>query len=151
MPGYLLGILLAGVLPRPKGKAMGAFLVLLLIAFGVALALFGFIRSTWLDFALLLVLGIGNGYIAILMFTWMQANTPKEMLGRMMSMVLLAGSGLIPISQAISGAVIRHNMEGLFIVAGILIVLVALWAGLQPGVRAFGDELAANPQALASE
>ena len=149
--GYLLGILLAGVLPRPKGKAMSAFLVFLLISFGVALALFGFIRSTWLDFALLLVLGIGNGYIAILMFTWMQANTPKEMLGRMMSMVLLAGSGLIPISQAISGAVIRHNMEGLFIVAGILIVLVALWAGLQPGVRAFGEELAANPQALASE
>jgi hypothetical protein len=55
----------------------------------------------------MLLLGAGNGYIAILMFTWMQTNTPKDMLGRMMSMVMLAGNGLVPISQAISGAVIK--------------------------------------------
>lgn len=149
--GSLLGILLAGILPRPKGKGMGAFVILLLISFGVVLGLFGFIRSTWLDFGLMLVLGTGNGYVAILMFTWMQTHTPKAMLGRMMSMVILAGSGLVPISQAISGAVIKQSMESLFVVAGILIVLVALWAALQPGLRAFSEGLAATRHALAND
>lgn len=140
--GSLLGILLAGALPRPKGQAMSAFLVILLVAFGVALGCFGFIRSTWLDFVMMLLLGAGNGYIAILMFTWMQTNTPKEMLGRMMSMVMLAGNGLIPISQAISGAFIKWSLETLFVSAGVLIVLVSIWAAMQPGLRIFSEGLA---------
>ena len=143
--GSLVGILLAGILPRPKGKGMSAFLILLLVSFGVSLGLFGFIRSTWLDFALMLLLGAGNGYVAILMFTWMQTNTPKDMLGRMMSMVMLAGNGLVPISQAISGAVIKWNLEALFVSAGALIVLVSLWAATQPGLKTFSESMIAVP------
>ena len=143
--GSLVGILLAGILPRPKGKGMSAFLILLLVSFGVSLGFFGFIRSTWLDFALMLLLGAGNGYVAILMFTWMQTNTPKDMLGRMMSMVMLAGNGLVPISQAISGAVITWNLEALFVSAGALIMLVALWAAMQPGLKTFSESMIAVP------
>ena len=141
--GSLVGILLAGILPRPRGKGMSAFLILLLVSFGVSLGFFGFIRSTWLDFALMLLLGAGNGYVAILMFTWMQTNTPKDMLGRMMSMVMLAGNGLVPISQAISGAVIKWNLEALFVSAGALIVLVSLWAAFQPGLKTFSESMIA--------
>jgi len=143
--GSLVGILLAGILPRPKGKGMSAFLILLLVSFGVSLGFFGFIRSTWLDFALMLLLGAGNGYVAILMFTWMQTNTPKDMLGRMMSMVMLAGNGLVPISQAISGAVIKWNLEAMFVSAGALVVLVALWAATQPGLKTFSESMVAAP------
>ncbi len=149
--GSLLGILLAGSLPRPKGKGMSAFLIFLLASFGTALGFFGFIRSTWLDFTLMLLLGAGNGYVAILMFTWMQTNTPKDMLGRMMSMVMLAGNGLVPISQAISGALIKWNLEILFIAAGFLIVLVAIWAAMQPGLKKFSEDLTSGKQALAND
>ena len=126
--GNLAGYLLAGSLPRPTGKAMSIFLIALLAAFGVALGLFGFIRLTWVDFGLNLILGMGNGYIAILMFTWMQTRTPKDMLGRMMSMVMLSSTGLVPISQAISGAVSKWSLTALFVSAGVLILLVTLWA-----------------------
>ena len=143
--GNLLGILLAGALPVPKGQVLSAFLILLIGSFGVALGGFGFIRSTWLDFALMLLLGAGNGYVAILMFTWMQTNTPKAMLGRMMSMVLLAGTGLVPISQALSGAVIKWSLETLFVAAGLLIVLVAVWVARQPGLHIFSAGLSAKP------
>jgi MFS family permease len=149
--GSLIGILLAGSLPRPKGKGMTAFLVLLLASFGVSLGFFGFIRSTWLDFSLMLLLGAGNGYIAILMFTWMQTNTPKDMLGRMMSMVMLAGNGLVPISQAISGAIIKWSLEALFVSAGVLILLVVLWAASQPGLKVFSEVLAAEIRAAADD
>jgi MFS family permease len=149
--GSLLGILLAGALPRPRGSWMSAFLIFLLAAFGVSLGLFGFIRSTWLDFVLMLLLGAGNGYIAILMFTWMQSNTPKDLLGRIMSIVMLAGSGLVPISQAISGALIKWSLETLFVSAGMLIVLVSMWAAMQPGLKTFSDGLAAEKPAASSE
>lgn len=148
--GSLVGILLAGALPRPKGKWMSAFLIILLAGFGVSLGFFGFIRSTWLDFGLMLLLGAGNGYIAILMFTWMQTNTPKDMLGRMMSMVLLAGNGLVPISQALSGALIKWSLETLFVSAGMLVVLVSLWAATQPELKAFGEGLAVEQQTVSA-
>ena len=56
--------------------------------------------------------------MAILIFTWMQTATSKEILGRMMSREMLAGTGHVPISQAISGAVIKWNLEILFVSAG---------------------------------
>jgi hypothetical protein len=100
---------------------------------------------------LMLLLGAGNGYVAILMFTWMQTNTPKDMLGRMMSMVMLAGNGLVPISQAISGALIKWSLETLFVSAGILIVFVSLWAAMQPGLKAFGEGLITEKPVLAND
>ena len=141
--GNLTGYLLAGSLPRPTGKRMSTFLIALLGSFGVALGLFGFLHFTWLDFGLNLILGMGNGYIAILMFTWMQTRTPKDMLGRMMSMVMLSSTGLVPISQAISGAVSKWSLTALFASAGVLILLVTLWAAPQPGLAAFSESLTA--------
>ena len=142
--GNLVGYLLAGSLPRAKGKAMSIFLVSLLAAFGVVIGLFGFIRSTWVDFGLILILGVGNGYIAILLFTWMQTRTPKDMLGRMMSMVMLSSTGLVPISQAISGAVSKWSLTFLFAIAGVLVLLVTTWAAFQPGLKAFSESLTAG-------
>jgi MFS family permease len=144
--GNLAGYLLAGSLPRAKGKAMSIFLVTLLAAFGVVIGLFGFIRSTWVDFGLILILGVGNGYIAILLFTWMQTRTPKEMLGRMMGMVMLSSTGLVPVSQAISGAVSQWSLTFLFASAGVLVLLVTTWAAFQPGLKAFSESLTAGMQ-----
>jgi len=141
--GNLTGYLMAGSLPRPTGKRMSIILIGLLGAFGVVLGLFGFIRLTWVDFGLNLVLGMGNGYIAILMFTWMQTRTPKDMLGRMMGMMMLSSTGLIPISQAISGAVSKWSLTALFASAGVLIILVTIWAAIQPGLAAFSESLSA--------
>jgi MFS family permease len=90
----------------------------------------------------MLILGLGNGYIAIILFTWMQSHTPKDMLGRMMSIVVLSSSGLVPVSQAISGAVIRWSLNSLFITAGVLCVLATFWAAFQPGLRSLSENLA---------
>ena len=72
--GNLIGYLLAGSLPRPDGTAMRMIMALLIAAFGIVIGSLGFISSTWVDFGLLLLLGLGNGYIAIMLFTWMQKN-----------------------------------------------------------------------------
>ncbi len=142
--GNLAGYLLAGSLPRPSGNTMRVFLITLLAVFGLVLGSFGFIRSTWVDFALMLLLGLGNGYISITLFTWMQLRTPKAMLGRMMSMMMLSNTGLVPISQAISGAVSKWNLTMLFAGAGILILLVTLWMAPQRELKTFSDSMAAG-------
>jgi len=145
--GNLAGYLLAGSLPRPNGKLMRVILVALLAAFGMVLAALGFIRSTWVDFGLMLLLGLGNGYISIIMFTWMQTRTPKKMLGRMMSMLMLSNIGLVPVSQAISGAASRWSLTFLFVAAGVLTLLVTLWAAPQPEMKIFSESLLDTPPA----
>jgi hypothetical protein len=64
----------------------------------ILLKRFQFITA-WLFLAMadLFILGILNGYILILLISALQRNTPKEMLGRLMSLVLLAGMLLVPL------------------------------------------------------
>ena len=142
--GNLAGYLLAGSLPRPSGNTMRLFLIALLAVFGLVLGSFGFIRPTWVDFSLMLLLGLGNGYISITLFTWMQVRTPKHMLGRMMSMMMLSNTGLVPISQAISGAVSKWSLTALFASAGALILLLTLITALQPELKTFSDSMMAG-------
>ena len=142
--GNLVGFLLAGALPRPGGRTMRFILIGLLALFGLATVLVGFIHLTWVDFGLMLLLGLGNGYVTIILFTWIQTHTPKEMLGRIMSLLMLASAGLIPVSQAISGAVITWNLILLFVLAGGLIVVVTIWITFQPALVTFSESLSAQ-------
>ena len=78
------------------------------------------------------------------MITFLQRKTPKEMLGRVMSMVMLAGVGLVPISQALTGAFIKLSLTGLFVGAGSLMLLVTVWMALQPLTRTIHQMLTAE-------
>ena len=139
--GNLGGYLVAGSLPKPSGKIMRILLITLLTSFGIATALMGFINSTWIDFGIMLLLGVGNGYITIILFTWIQTQTPKTMLGRIMSLVTFSSVGLVPVSQAISGVVSTWSLTLLFISAGSLIILMTTWTAAQPGLTAFSQSL----------
>jgi len=87
------------------------------------------------------LIGMGNGYIAILLFTWIQQRTPREMLGRMMSMLLLSNIGLTPVSQAVAGMVSKWNLTGLFVAAGGLTVLLSFWIFTQPALRTLSESM----------
>lgn len=143
--GSLVGYLIAGLLPRPGGSTMRMIIIALLVFFGAVIGSLGFIASTWVDFCLLLLLGLGNGYIAIILITWIQTCTPKEMLGRMMSLLVFASNGLWPVSQGISGAVSKWNLNLLFASAGVLVLFVTVWMALQAGFKAFSDSLTSQP------
>jgi MFS family permease len=143
--GSLIGYLIAGSLPRPGGNVMRVILISLMVAFGAVIGSLGFITSTWVDFGLMLLLGLGNGYIEIILFTWMQTRTPKKMLGRMMSILMFSNTGLVPVSQAISGAVSKWDLNLLFISSGALVLLVTLWAAFQPELKVFSNSLTTMP------
>ena len=142
--GNLGGYLLAGLLPKLSGRWLRIFVIALLLTFGLVLASLGWITLTWVDFTLMLLLGLGNGYIGLVMFTWIQQRTPRDMLGRIMSMIMLASLGLVPLSEALSGAISRWNLSGLFALSGSLILLTALWAVFQPALRSLSSEMAGD-------
>jgi MFS family permease len=145
--GNLLGYLVAGSAPRPKETGMRLILVGFIAAFGLVIASLGFIPYTWVDFGLLFGLGVGNGYLGITLITGMQMQTPKDMLGRIMSLIMLASSGLTPISQAFFGVVIKWNLELSFALPGALILAVTAWLALHPDLKQLSRSMT-NAQAL---
>jgi MFS family permease len=143
--GNLLGIILSGALPRLKQRVMNGLLVVMFLLFGAGVGSLAWIAQTWMAFAVMLVMGILNGYMSILLITGLQRKTPREMLGRIMSMVLLANLVFMPISQAIAGAVLRWNIPALFIGAALLLGLCAIYLMI-PGVGSFLSSQLASDQ-----
>jgi hypothetical protein len=126
--GNLAGILLAGTLPKPAPVILKRITVILVLVFGVGLVGLSQLTTTAVGFIIALIMGMGNGYLALSYITIIQRLTPAAMLGRMMSLLMLANLGLVPISQAVTGGLIQFSLQAVFIGAGILIFLVGLWA-----------------------
>ena len=136
--GNLVGALVAGNRPKPSRKQFHTFLIGLLVAFAITLAMFGWIHSTWLAFVVMFLLSIGNGYFVITTITMLQQSTPREMLGRLMSLLLFVSTGLLPLSEALSGAVSRWSLTALFVGSGVLMLCVAIWTATRS--HSFEDE-----------
>jgi MFS family permease len=142
--GNLVGYLLAGSFNRPSGRAIRAIIVGVLMAFGAVICSLGLITQMWLDFGLLLLLGTGNGYLAIILFTWIQSRVSRSMLGRVMSLVTFSSLGLVSASQAISGAVGRWNLDILFLAAGGLVLAMTAWTVGHPSLGVLSENIAGS-------
>ena len=71
-----------------------------------------------------------------------RTRTSKEMLGRMMSLLMLSSTGLIPISQALAGALSKWNLTLLFALPGVLVLLMTVWIAFQTELTNFSASLA---------
>jgi MFS family permease len=140
--GNLLGIVASNTMIQRLNHRLGTFMVGVIVSFGVGLGLLSFVASLPAAFAIMLVMGAGNGVLGIALITFLQRKTPREMLGRVMSLVMLASLGLQPISQALTGAAIKVSLLGLFAGVGILMMIVALWLAFQPATRTVHQILA---------
>jgi MFS family permease len=141
--GNLLGYIIAGSLPRPDGAKLRLLIIAVFAGFGIVIGSFGFITSTWVDVGLLLLLSMANGFVVVLLMTWMQTRTPKEMLGRIMALLMFSGTGLAPIAQAISGVLSKWNLTMLFVIPGMLVLLLTIWMAFHPDLKVFSESLSA--------
>lgn len=122
--GNLLGYLLSGALTRvPKS---GWLFLGVIGLFGIGTIALGFLSTTWIAFAILFVMGVGNGFVSIAFVTQLQLQTSKELIGRVMSLLMFAGVGLVPVSQALSGTVLRFGSAPLFVVAGLSLIATSI-------------------------
>jgi predicted MFS family arabinose efflux permease len=134
--GALLGIGLAGVLPKPSKKRLGTVSLSVISVMGIGLAAIGLAPIMYMAAAAALVMGTANGYANIMLITWLQQKVAPEMMGRIMSLVMFAAVGLNPVSTALAGALIGLNAAALLVCAGSLMTVYTLAAAFSPAVRA---------------
>ncbi len=130
--GALLGVLLAGVLhPRRIGYVIMSSMGLA----GIGMAALGFAQTVLVAAAVSGLVGVCVGFTNVLAIAWLQRRAAPEILGRVMSLVMLAANGLIPFSNALAGVLVDVNLTLLFAGAGVSVVLLSIWAILNPAVR----------------
>lgn len=97
---------------------------------GIAMLVVGL--SPWvLGTALALaVLGLSIGYTNIVAVSWLQARVAPDMVGRVMSLAMLMGFGITPLSLGIAGWLLDTDANVLFIGSGLLVVLTAAAAAV---------------------
>ena len=132
--GGLAGTLIAG---NARLERQGRILLLGIAVSGLAMAGVGLASSLGMAVLLFAVGGLCIGYVNIVAISWLQARVEVAMLGRVMSVVMLVGFGISPLSMAIAGALIDANATALFVGAGALVIAAAVAAVLLGTVELF--------------
>jgi MFS family permease len=119
---------------HPATAAGWAFCLQALLLAAVALA-------GQLPVAAMLLAGFGlcNGFGNVIMQTLLQQWAPRQLLGRLMGMILTVSFGVFPISVAAAGLVVHRFGAPVFFVAAGAVLLLAIGAALShPAFRTFG-------------
>jgi MFS family permease len=130
--GALIGAILAGSLAAPRHQ--GAVVLTIASLLGIGLAAIGFAPSATIATVILAAMGLGVGYINVIVIAWLQARTDPAMRGRVMSLLMLGSFGLGPLSLALAGILVDSAATAMFVVAGALVLVTAL-AGIVTGVH----------------
>ena len=134
--GMIVGALIAPrftrlAKPAPVIGALGTIM-------GVAIAATPFLGGVVGATAAMVVFAIGNSWSNIMSMTMLQTWTPRHVLGRIMSVLMLALTGTFPVSVAVSGVLVgRFGVTWFFPVAGGMIFAAVTAAVLSPPFRRF--------------
>ncbi|HEY8818850.1 MAG TPA: MFS transporter [Candidatus Limnocylindrales bacterium] len=129
--GSLGGVILAGSLRRPR--RFGWLVLSLLLAMGVGLGAIGLASSITAIAFISVVIGTMNGYVNVVIISWVQEKTEPHLLGRTMSFMMLGSVVSAPLSIALAAFAVDTHATAMFLVAGALVVvsgLVAIASGL---------------------
>jgi Transmembrane secretion effector len=131
--GATAGALGAGMVRRPE--RMGWWLVAVCAWLGVTIGAVGLIPTLAPAAVVMAVAGISAGAVNTFGISWLQRRTDAGMQGRVMSLVMLASLGLVPVSYALSGAIADLNVTLLFVGSGALMLVTAVAAAASRTVR----------------
>jgi hypothetical protein len=73
-------------------------------------------------------MGVAIGYVNVVAISWLQARVELDMLGRVMSLAMLMGFGITPLSIGLAGALIDIDATALFVGAGGLVLATVVLA-----------------------
>lgn len=128
--GALVGIFLVGAMKNPPHRGLSSIAVL--TVFGLGTALMPFAPNIVVATGIVSVMGVGAGFINVLINPWMQMRTDPAMLGRLASLIMLASQGLTPLSYAVSGWIADFNLTVLFLAGAGIILATATYTALSP-------------------
>ena len=130
--GALAGAIVAGSLGRVR--ELGWVTLGVSAAIAVGLALIGIAPSVLTVMVIAAAVGIGIGFVNVRIVAWLQARTPQAMIGRVMSLAMMGGVIMSPISLALAGLLVDLGFATpMFVGAGALVVVTTV-AGIVWGV-----------------
>jgi MFS family permease len=130
--GALVGLLLAGARQQRK---RGSLLLVVSAIIGICTATIGSFSQMWSLLSILFVMSAGAGFLNVHLLAWFQQRVDRAMLGRVMSVLMFASVGLMPLSLAAAGVAVQWSLRGMFAGAGALVLVVTFVAALQRPVR----------------
>jgi MFS family permease len=130
--GGLVGALLAGVW---KIRRRGVFILGACAFLSVCLGSIGLAQRLWLIACVLFVMLVAAGMPNVQIISWIQQRVEPAVRGRIMSVVMLSGFGLLPVSLAVAGFMLTWNLKWTFVLAGAGMLLVTVFGALQKEVR----------------
>jgi MFS family permease len=130
--GSLAGLLLAGVRQQRK---RGRLLLVVCVVVGICTASIGLLSQLWALLPVLFMMSVSAGFLNVHLLAWFQQRVERVMLGRVMSVLMFASLGLMPLSLAAAGVAVQGSLPGMFGGAGALVLVVTLIAALQRAVR----------------
>ncbi len=131
--GATAGAAASGVLKPPE--RIGWLIIGVCAWIGAGIVITGLVGSLIPAAVTLALAGIATGLINTYGIAWLQRRTDPAMQGRVMSLVMMASIGLVPVSLAASGAIADVNPTVLFLVSGGLILLASAVAASSWTVR----------------
>jgi hypothetical protein len=138
--GSLLGLAAATMLPSLPPARFGLVMLLLVSLSGLVVAAMAFATTTPVALAIAVLIGTILGYTNVSFITWVQRRIPRELMGRVMSLLVFSSIALVPISMAIAGALVQVSLDGMFLIAGLAMSVLTLSALLSASVRRMGLE-----------
>jgi len=142
--GSLLGMAGATLLPPLPRAHFGSILLGLFSLSGICLALLAVFHTTPIVLADAVVAGAILGYSNITYITWLQRRIPRNLMGRVMSLMMFGSVALVPISMAVSGALVKISLDAVLMGGGLGMAALAVLGLLSRSVRRMGLEPTVN-------
>jgi Na+/melibiose symporter-like transporter len=144
--GSLLGLILASILPAPRPSRLGPVVMATLAIAGLGVAAVAQVHTTILAILVIGAAGTALGAGNLLGLTWIQGRIPPELMGRVMSLLITASVGLVPVSMLVAGVAVQVSLDATMLVAGLGMAVLALGALLSPAIRNLGLESLAQSE-----
>ncbi len=126
--GSLIGVILAGSVRRAGHRGLTVLGVA--TVFGLGLVALGFVPGLSLALAVAATMGVGSGYLGVVLVAWLQERVEAGVRGRVMSLVVFAVVALDPISYALAGATMELGLTVTFASAGAFMLLIVVLFGV---------------------
>lgn len=130
--GGLLGALVAGIW---RVQRRGVLLLCACVVISLCLGSIALPRHLWLIAGVLLLMAASAGLANVNIAAWIQQRVDPAMRGRVLSVLMLAGFGLFPVSLAAAGFLVAWNVQWTFLLAGTAMLLITGFGALQKQVR----------------
>lgn len=134
--GMIVGALLASRFGRWTRPA--SLIAVLAAVMALSVAATPFLGGLVGAVAAVVVFAVANSWSGIMMTTMLQVWAPRQLLGRIMSVLMLALTGTFPVSVTVAGLGIgRFGVDAFFPVAGVAIAIGVSCALLTPAFRQY--------------